>query len=194
MGYTKKFHEFILENQIEISKLKKHFDRSNKDLAKWIIDNLDVDGDISTEQGCIDIIKSVDNKRYYKLLPPMYFFDSPAEYVPKGTWLVHFTKNKKALLDKGFEYGTPDWQDIGMSWGSRSKKEEGYNYAFEPEEVIAKYGTIESAAEHWYGEPVWFKITDRAIKNYHFGDEIEQVIFWGKNTSDFTDKDPLGNE
>jgi len=184
--------EFISESKQEIPKLKKHFDRSNKDLAKWIVDNLGVDGDTSTEQGCIDIIKSVDSQKYYKQLPPMYFFDSPAEYVPKGTWLIHFTKRKKELLQNGFKYGTPDWEGIGMSWGSiSSKKEKGYNYAFEPDDIIEKYGSINSAAEHWHGEPIWFKLTDKAIKNYHFGDEIEQVIFWGEDASKLTDINPF---
>ena len=178
------FTEFLNEsNNPKLEILKNHFNRTNKSLAKWIIDNLGIEGSYKTEKEAIKVIKAVDSHKYYDKLPSMYFFDSPAHDLPEGEWLIHFTKRPEQILKSGFNRGTPDYLKIGMSWG-RQSIEPGYNYAFRIKDVEEKYGSIEAAAKFWKGTPIYFKAP--AIVNYHFGDEIDQVIFWGPDAKDFT--------
>ena len=179
--YISSFNSF---NESKLDVLRRHFIRDDKKLAKWIVDNLKIEGDPDDENDALRIIKSVDSYIYYKQLPTMYFFDSPSEDVPNGTWLVHFTDQKKAnyILKKGFIYGTTDYLKLGMSWGKYSR-DAGYNYAFVPEDCIEKYGSLENACKEWDKVAIFFKSKD-AIKNYHFGDDIEQVLFWGSDAYD----------
>lgn len=183
MRHIKSYQLFESVND-RLQVLRDHFDRTNIDLAEWILSNLGVTGSADTEEEAIKVIKSVDNPKYYKDLPAMFFFDSPAEDVPEGTWLVHFTKDPATIIEHGFTKGTPDYKKLGMSWGS-TKAQPGYNYAFTVDDAIEKYGSIEAAAKHWKGNPVYFKAP--AIKNYHFGDDVEQVLFWSADAHSFTD-------
>ena len=170
--------------------LKAHFDRTNVDLARWIIQNIDAPGlpkDVSNDKDAQAIIKMVDQGRYYRDLPAMYFFDSPAEYVPEDMWLVHFTNYTDSIIKNGFTKGTPDFLKLGMSWGI-SSSQPGYNYGLTVDDAVEKYGSIEKASKHWGGKPVYFKAP--AIKNYHFGDDVEQVLFWGPDAHSFTTVEP----
>ena len=175
----KKFKNY--SDHLRLEKLKTHLDRTNKDLAEWILKNLDVTGSLDSEDEIVRIIKSVDSEKYYSKLPTMYFFDSPAEDVPDGLELVHFTKYPNKIISQGFRYGEPDYLKLGMSWGSKSKVP-GFNYGFTLDDIFEKYGSIEKASDHWNGIPVYFKAP--AIKDFHFGDEVDQVIFWGPSAYD----------
>ena len=166
--------------------LKDHFDRTNMELANWIIKNIydpELPDNISNEEEAKQVIKKVDQHKYYRKLPAMYFFDSPAEDVPEDTWLVHFTDYPDDIIKDGFTKGTPDFIKLGMSWGITSQQP-GYNYGLTVDDAIEKYGSIEKAAKHWNGKPIYFKAP--AIKNYHFGDDVEQVLFWGPDAHSFT--------
>lgn len=183
MKYLKLFEEFRSNDKLDV--LKKHLDRTNIDLAKWIIKNLGINvrsiGPL-TDKAAESIILSVNKKEYWPKLPTMYFFDSPAEDVPEETWLVHYTKFPEEIARTGFNKGEPDYLKLGMSWGKNSNQP-GYNYGFVPEDAIEKYGSLQEGYTHWSiyshdrGGAVFFKAP--AIKVYHFGDEIEQAIFWG---------------
>lgn len=183
MKYIKLFEEFQSSNKLDI--LKNHLDRTNIDLANWIIKNLGVNvksiGPL-TDKAAQSIIQSVNKKEYWPKLPTMYFFDSPAEDVPKDTWLVHYTKFPEEIANTGFTKGEPDYLKLGMSWGENSDRP-GYNYGFVPDDVVEKYGSLQDGYTKWSiysqnkGGVVFFK--SPAIKDYHFGDEIEQAIFWG---------------
>jgi hypothetical protein len=188
MPKLKSFQQFLNENRellesSHLEVLKKHLDRTDISLAQWIVKNLHVNGsDTPTPKEAEAIIKSVDSKEYYSKLPSMYFFDSPAEDVESGTWLVHFTRKPQEIEKQGFIHGEPDFLKLGMSWGSQSDKP-GYNYAFVPEDAIEKYGSLEKAFRFWVprGGAIFFKAP--AIKDYHFGDEVEEVLFWGADAT-----------
>lgn len=163
-----------------LQQLKDHLDRTNKSLAQWIVDKLGYPAPARmTESAAIRIIRAVNNKDWWDRLPTMYFFDSPAEDVPYGTTLLHFTRKPMEIANGGFRYGTPDYLRLGMSWGSRSVSGPGFNYAFVADDLIERYGTLDRAFQKWvpFGGCVFFRAP--AIKAWHFGDEIDQVIFWG---------------
>lgn len=180
MRYIKLFEEFT-SNKLQV--LKDHLKRSNIDLANWIIKNLGVNVRQSgplTDDSAEFIIKSVNTKEYWAKLPSMYFFDSPAKDVPEGVWMMHFTPVPDGIAKDGFMKGEPNFLKLGMNWGVHSESE-GYNYGFLPEDAIEKYGSLQAARKIWLfggkGGVVFFKAP--AIKAYHFGDEIDQAIFWG---------------
>jgi hypothetical protein len=180
MKYIKLFEEFS-SNKLDI--LKDHLKRSNIDLAKWIIKNLGINvksiGPL-TDKAAQSIIQSVNKKEYWPKLPTMYFFDSPSEDVPEGTWLMHFTTVPNEIAKVGFTKGEPNYLKLGMNWGKNAESV-GYNYGFIPEDAIEKYFSLQEARSIWLfggkGGVVFFKAP--AIKAYHFGDEIDQAIFWG---------------
>ena len=164
----------------KLNQLKTHLDRTNVDLAKWIVDNLGVKHEgRMTEKDAVNIIKTVNTKEWWPKLPTMYFFDSPAEDVKEGTILVHFTRDPEKILKEGFKYGEPDYLKLGMNWGHISRKEPGFNYAFDPKDLVENYGSLQKAFLEWVprGGAIFFRAP--AIKDWHFGDEIDQVLFWG---------------
>ena len=183
------YGEFLNEasgNKTDI--LMKHFVRTNMDLAKWIKDNLLPEETLETEKDAVRIIGKVNSKKYFQKLPSMYFFDSPAFKNPPNNTIIHFVRHESlrdSIIEKGFIYGEPSYLKIGMSWGSMetSGRMPGYNYGLNYDDMIEKYGTVQKAAKHWGGYPITFKTND-AINNYHFGDEVEQVIFWGPSAYD----------
>ena len=186
-GYLQ-FFESNSSSKLDV--LKDHLKRSNIDLAKWIIKNLGVNVRQSgplTNDSAEFIIKSVNTKEYWSKLPSMYFFDSPAKDIPDGTWMMHFTPVPNEIVKGGFTKGEPNYLKLGMNWGVHSESE-GYNYGFIPEDAIEKYGSLDEARKIWLfgrkGGVVFFKAP--AIKAYHFGDEIDQAIFWGPEAYEIT--------
>lgn len=186
-GYLQ-FFESNSSSKLDV--LKDHLKRSNIDLAKWIIKNLGVNVRQSgplTNDSVEFIIKSVNTKEYWSKLPSMYFFDSPAKDIPNGTWMMHFTPVPNEIVKGGFAKGEPNYLKLGMNWGVHSESE-GYNYGFLPGDAIEKYGSLEEARKIWLfgrkGGVVFFKAP--AIKAYHFGDEIDQAIFWGPEAYEIT--------
>lgn len=187
MKYIKLFEEFS-SNKLDI--LKDHLKRTNIDLANWIIKNLGINvksiGPL-TNKAAVDLINTVNTKEYWPKLPTMYFFDSPAKDVPEGTWLMHFTPVPDKIAKGGFMKGEPNYLKLGMNWGVHSETE-GYNYGFIPEDAIEKYGSLQEARSTWLfggkGGVIFFKAP--AIKAYHFGDEIDQAIFWGPDAYEIT--------
>ena len=168
--------------------LKKHFDRTNISLARWIKRHLLPQEKLESESDAIKLISKVDNRKYYSKLPAMYFFDSPAEDYPSDKLIVHFASSEKIrqnIIKNGFIYGEADYLKLGMNWSSRYKikRDVGYNYGFDYDDMLEKYGSLQNGKKYWGSYPITFKSTD-AIKKYHFGDDVEQVLFWGPSAYD----------
>jgi hypothetical protein len=189
MNIAQTYNEFLNESAgKKTDVLKHHFDRTNMSLAQWIKDHLLPSEKLETEADAIRIVGKVNSKQYYTKLPAMYFFDSPAEDYSSNNLIIHFARSERirdGILQRGFIYGEPDYLKLGMNWSSRHKpkREEGFNYGLDYDDMLEKYGTLQKAAKHWGSYPISFKATD-AIKNYHFGDDVEQVLFWGPSAYD----------
>lgn len=92
-------------------------------------------------------------------------------------WMVHFTNDAEAISGMGFTSGHPDLAGLSLTTNKSEqarKREAGYNFAFEVDTRDARY----AARQGKYGkEAVVFFGT--GIKTVHYGDEEEQIVFWG---------------
>ncbi|MFA5489825.1 MAG: hypothetical protein WC284_11485 [Candidimonas sp.] len=91
----------------------------------------------------------------------------------RKTWLVHFSDHARDIAANGFKYGIDDIERLGLTtWMSDSlKKYGGYNFAYMADDRNVRNGKK-------YGkEFVMFQ--NSGVHTYHYGDEEDQVIFYG---------------
>lgn len=97
--------------------------------------------------------------------------------LPRNTWLIHFTDNPFEIKQDGFKYGNDDITKLGLTtwYKKESKKYGGYNFAVKANSKDA----LNIIKNESYGKnAVLFQSS--GIDCYHFADEENQVIFWGK--------------
>jgi hypothetical protein len=115
-----------------------------------------------------------DNVRVGDPTLPTYLFMSFESLLPPSTWLVHFSDNAFDISVNGFIYGAPDMFALGLTTHFSDvfrKNMPGWNFAFEEGTRGVRHGGK-------YGkESVLFQ--SAGVKVYHFGDEEDQVIFYG---------------
>lgn len=96
-------------------------------------------------------------------------------------WLIHFSEDAGSIAYKGFIKGTGDLEHLALTDGSNYSSE-GYNFAFLADEVT------NSEAEYYCGRNSdnWGAVMFHAngIEAYHYGDNQNQVIFWGPSARD----------
>lgn len=103
-----------------------------------------------------------------------------AQLLPRLTWLVHFTDYPEDIATQGFTKGVADVNKLGLTnyVGDYDKKYGGYNFAF-----VVNSRDAEIAATYHNGNPKYGKhavmFQNSGVKAYHYGDEENQVIFWG---------------
>ena len=188
MQYIKLFEGFLNENKIK--DLEKALDKTPAEKFDLIasIKGMDrvlysnglkgVTGGTATEEQLQKLFKAVDNKMYYSKLPISYFFDTPNK-MPKGVKLVHFTNRADEIVENGFNRGTPNLNDLGMSWGSRAPETKpGWNYAFPEDYIEYEYKSLEKAMKHWNRTQA-VRFDADAVVAFHYGDDVYQAIFWG---------------
>jgi hypothetical protein len=98
----------------------------------------------------------------------------------RSTWLVHFTNDPDGITARGFTIGVDQMDKLGLTtWTNNNainKKYGGYNFAFEADSPDAKH----AARKEQYGKyAVLFQ--NAGVKAYHYGDQEDQVMFWGKD-------------
>lgn len=103
---------------------------------------------------------------------------SNQKLLPRNTWLIHFTNYPYDIADQGFTIGIDQMDKLGLTTWTKNtsvdKKYGGYNFAFiaDSKEVLRAIGK--------YGKhAVLFQ--NSGVKAYHWGDEEEQVMFYGKD-------------
>lgn len=93
------------------------------------------------------------------------------------TWLIHFTNEPFEICKHGFIYGVDNISNLGLTvyLDIDDKKHGGYNFAFKCENIR----TIKDVArKNKYGKhAVIFQ--NSGVDAYHYGDEENQVIFYG---------------
>ena len=116
------------------------------------------------------------------MAPSTSFYDTPT-LLKRETWLVHFSDDAYGIANKGFKYGVDQMDQLGLTThlGDQAKKYGGYNFAFE---AGSRYANNAASESKYGGEAVMF--TNSGVKAYHWGDEEDQVMFWG------ADVDPRG--
>jgi hypothetical protein len=103
---------------------------------------------------------------------------SNQKLLPRNTWLIHFTNYPCDIAKQGFTIGVDQMDKLGLTTWTKNtsidKKHGGYNFAFiaDSKEVVRSIGK--------YGKhAVLFQ--NSGIKAYHWGDEEEQTMFYGKD-------------
>lgn len=104
------------------------------------------------------------------------FFQPEDALLPRNTWLIHFTDHADSIMASGFTHGTFDMDMLGLTtrYTHDSKKDGGYVFAFEADSRYAWY----AARTGRYGKHA-ILFQNSGVKAYHYGDEEDQIIFWG---------------
>ena len=110
---------------------------------------------------------------------PTYMHMDYGRIVPRGTWLIHFSDEAPDIKYEGFQYGHEDMTSLGLTtWYKNRKTNPGWNFAY-----VA--GTRQSLlGSRKYGKhAVMFQ--SAGVEARHYGDEEDQVIFWGPGVREF---------
>ncbi len=101
--------------------------------------------------------------------------------LPRTSWLVHFSDDAGDIWHNGFIYGADQMDRLGLTtyFSDKNRKSEpGYNFAFEANSRDARI----AEGQGKYGRnAVLFQ--NSGVRCDHFGDEEEQVVFWGEDVN-----------
>jgi hypothetical protein len=96
--------------------------------------------------------------------------------IVKNEWCIHFGSDSDSIAKEGFTGGTPDIEHLAYTNAGAQKTSAGYNFAFLINDRNVDYNE--------YGdEAVIFRTS--GVEIYHYGDNQNQVVFWGPNVKSF---------
>lgn len=94
----------------------------------------------------------------------------------KNQWCIHFTSDADNIAKYGFTGGTEEIDSLAYTEAGQEKDGEGYDFAFLINDRSVDFNS--------YGdEAVIFRTS--GVEVYHYGDEQNQVVFWGRYAKDF---------
>jgi len=101
----------------------------------------------------------------------------------RPTWLVHFTDDPYEIASDGFQYGWDSTEGLGLTThftDNARKRGPGYNFAFA---LGSRDARNAERGQHYGDSPKYGKhavvFWGGGVEAYHYGDEEDQVIFWG---------------
>ena len=96
--------------------------------------------------------------------------------VVKNEWCIHFGSDSENIAREGFTGGTPEIEHLAYTNAGAQKSSAGYDFAFLINDRSVDY--------NGYGdEAVIFRTS--GVEIYHYGDNQNQVVFWGPNVKSF---------
>jgi len=96
--------------------------------------------------------------------------------IVKNEWCIHFGSDSESIAKEGFTGGTPEIEHLAYTNAGVQKSSAGYDFAFLINDRSVDY--------NGYGdEAVIFRTS--GVEIYHYGDNQNQVIFWGPNVKSF---------
>ena len=105
--------------------------------------------------------------------------------LPRTTWLIHWTDDAYSIAAHGFIYGA-DIDTLALTTHRSDRyKRKGYNFAFRADSSYAEDG------KKYGDEFVLFQ--NSGVKTYHYGDEEEQIVFYGPDVKS-SDIVPVKND
>lgn len=114
-----------------------------------------------------------DDSNWYDYHDMPLYLAANFERIVKNEWMVHMTDNLQGIYREGFNYGV-DIRELAYTPGrgtTKFKYGPGYNFAF-------NVGDANHAEETGYGQyAILFQAS--GIEIYHWGDEENQIIFYG---------------
>lgn len=124
---------------------------------------------------CKAFIGFIEHRNRYDVLPTWVICEF--ERIVTNEWCIHFTNDSMSVARNGFTNGTDDIDNLAYTVrDAKSMSHSGYNFAYpiDSREVdMAKYGD----------EAVLFQTSGVLV--WHYGDEEDQVIFYGPNAKNF---------
>ena len=96
--------------------------------------------------------------------------------IVKNEWCIHFGSDSESIAKEGFTGGTPEIEHLAYTNAGAQKSSAGYDFAFLINDRSVDY--------NGYGdEAVIFRTS--GVEIYHYGDNQNQVVFWGPNVKSF---------
>ena len=96
--------------------------------------------------------------------------------IVKNEWCIHFGSDSESIAKEGFTGGTPEIEHLAYTNAGAQKSSGGYDFAFSINDKSVDYNE--------YGdEAVIFRTS--GVEIYHYGDNQNQVVFWGPNVKSF---------
>lgn len=153
------------------------FDELSTDDVYNLIHNLSEKDKEHVIDYCLGVLEKDDDLRQW--IPSLLIFDTKnMKILPKNTWLIHFSKNARAIYKSGFKYGVSDKSLLAYTElfdnDDDIKNKQGWNFAFKADDLkdlndyISRYGK----------DALMFQSSGVEV-THEDGDENE-IIFQGK--------------
>lgn len=117
---------------------------------------------------------------YPEEAPSWAHMDFTSYVLPSNTWLVHFSDHARSIKENGFQYGMDRMDKLGLTtyFSDAAKSMGGYNFAYIANSRDASF----AARKEFFGKnAIMFR--SPGIKVIHFGDQQNQIIFYGKDVN-----------
>lgn len=123
---------------------------------------------------CDHFVSEMQNIVDYYELPSWCTMDF--NRIVKNEWCIHFGSDSETIAKEGFTGGTPEIEHLAYTNAGVQKSSAGYDFAFLINDRNVDYNN--------YGdEAVIFRTS--GVEIYHYGDNQNQVVFWGPNVKSF---------
>ena len=123
---------------------------------------------------CDHFVSEMQNIVDYYELPSWCTMDF--NRIVKNEWCIHFGSDSESIAKEGFTGGTPEIEHLAYTNAGAQKSSAGYDFAFLINDRSVDY--------NGYGnEAVIFRTS--GVEIYHYGDNQNQVVFWGPNVKSF---------
>ena len=123
---------------------------------------------------CDHFVSEMQNIVDYYELPSWCTMDF--NRIVKNEWCIHFGSDSESIAKEGFTGGTPEIEHLAYTNAGAQKSSAGYDFAFLINDRNVDY--------NGYGnEAVIFRTS--GVEIYHYGDNQNQVVFWGPNVKSF---------
>lgn len=186
-GEREKLEDLMYDNAYALSayinKMSKQYDEFET-YRMELVKNEDVVYDEEFIDSVIDTVIQLGLYNAYE-----YFFRNEVDYyewptwlemdfirIVKNEWCIHFTEYADDISKEGFTSGTEDISRLAFTRAGQQKPSAGYDFAFLIDDRNVDFNNYGSKA-------VIFRTSGVLVR--HYGDEQDQVIFWGPNVKSF---------
>lgn len=186
-GEREKLEDLMHDNSYALSKYINNMARQYDEFEPYrmeLVKNEDVVYDEEFIDGVIDTVIQLGLYNAYEC-----FFRNEVDYyewptwlemdfirIVKNEWCIHFTEYADDISKEGFTSGTEDISRLAFTGAGQQKPSAGYDFAFLIDDRNVDFNNYGTKA-------VIFRTSGVLVR--HYGDEQDQVIFWGPNVKSF---------
>ena len=186
-GEREKLEDLMHDNSYVLSEYINNMARQYDEFEPYrmeLVKNEDVVYNEEFIDGVVDTIIQLGLYNAYE-----YFFRNSVDYyewptwlemdfirIVKNEWCIHFTEYADDISKEGFTSGTEDISRLAFTGAGQQKPSAGYDFAFLIDDRNVDFNNYGTKA-------VIFRTSGVLVR--HYGDEQDQVIFWGPNVKSF---------